>query len=303
MQITPQQAESEIARLGYYRLSGFWYPSRKFSRDARGQKITCPRTGKPLRLDDFQPGTRFDATVQLYRFDKQLRLLMLDAIETVEVHLKTVVAHELGRTDNMAYTSAAFIEPRWEEIKTGFAVSKWDAWQSRQQKKLDECDEECIAWHRLKNQAIPFWVAVEAWDFGTLSMYFQLLRRKPQGWILARLGIEDAKAFKSWLRELNTLRNRCAHHTRIWNQSSSNLISLPSDEPYFQGLALDSNARKRLYGLIAVLWFLLQRIEPGTTWIRQVADLINTKPRMPGCTFSSMGFSDEAGFPRALFGI
>lgn len=172
-----------------------------------------------------------------------------------------------------------------------------------EQKKLDDCDEDCIAAHRAKNQAMPFWVVVEAWDFGTLSIYFQMLRRKPQSWIAARLGLSDVKALNSWLRELNTLRNRCAHHTRIWNQSSSNPITLPTTTRYFQAISLNANAQKRLYGLISVMWCLIQHIDPTSSWIRQVADLVDSKPRMPGCTFAAMGFPNEHGFPRALFRI
>ncbi len=296
-------AKREIARLGYYRLSGFWYPARKFSRDDAGLKLTCPHTRKPVRLEDFQVGTQFARAVELYRFDKALRLLMLDAIESIEVHLKTVVAHELGRNDEMAYTSASYIEPKWTVSNPGFPSSKWDSWRIRQQKKLDDCSEECFISHRLKNRSIPFWVAVEAWDFGTLSVYFQMLKRKPQGWVLARLGLADVRAFTSWLKELNTLRNRCAHHTRIWNQSSSNVLGFPAADPYFHALNLNSSALKRLYGLIAVVWLLLQRIEPQSQWIREVADVIDSKPAMPGCSFVAMGFPDEAGFPRHLFGI
>ncbi|MGY4489944.1 Abi family protein [Pseudomonas sp. TE3610] len=302
MQIAcPSRAERELARLGYYRLSGFWYPSRVFALDPAGRHLVCPHTDRPVRLDDFQPGTLFDAAVDLYRFDKALRLLMLEAIETVEVHLKTLFAHELGRNDSLAYASPALIEPMWIGVKPGFNQSKWDAWKGRQQKKLEDSSEECLQWHRLTNRAIPFWVAVEAWDFGTLSIYFQLLKRKPQGWILARLGLSDVKAFKSWLRAINTLRNRCAHHTRVWNQSDGNPIVLPAAEPYFRALNLDANARKRMYGLISVLWFLLRRIDPGSDWIGKVADLIDSKPRMPGCTFDAMGFATEAGFPRNSF--
>jgi abortive infection bacteriophage resistance protein len=296
-------AEREIARLGYYRLSGFWYPARRFARDGAGKKFSCPQTDKPIRLEDFQPGTEFDRAVELYRFDKALRLLMLDAIESIEVYLKTVVAHELGRNDEMAYTSVSFIEPKWTRINLGFKISKWDSWKVRQQKKQDECKEEYFNSHRLKNRSVPFWVAVEVWDFGTLSMYYQLLKAKPQSWILARLGLTDVKAFISWLKELNTLRNRSAHHTRIWNQSSSNPIALPQGSPYFKAVNLNANALKRLYGLIAVIWLLLQRIDPGSQWIRQIANLVDSKPVIPGCTFVAMGFPNEAGFPRDLFGI
>jgi len=296
-------AEAQLAQFGYYRLSGFWYPARTFLRDVAGQKVLCQFSGKPKRQETFQPGTTLDGAVALYQFDKRLRLLMLDAIETIEVHLKTVLAHELGKTDPMAYTKPTFIDPKFLVVKQGFKVSKWADWLSRQQSKLDKSSEDCIEWHRVSQRAIPYWVAVEAWDFGTLSTHFQILKRKPQSWILARLGLPDAKILAGWLREINTLRNRSAHHTRIWNQKSANAIDSLTAEPYFQRLNLSRSARERLYGLVAVLWFLLLRVNPASRWINEIADLVDSKPALPGCTYAAMGFPNEAGFPRRVFGI
>jgi abortive infection bacteriophage resistance protein len=57
--------------------------------------------------------TTFDDAVALYHFDKSLRMLMLDAIECLEVNLKTVVAHEIGYHDPMAYEKSNFILDKW----------------------------------------------------------------------------------------------------------------------------------------------------------------------------------------------
>lgn len=40
-------------------------------------------------------------------------MLMLDAIECLEVNLKTVVAHEIGYHDPMAYEKSNFILDKW----------------------------------------------------------------------------------------------------------------------------------------------------------------------------------------------
>ncbi|MNE81572.1 hypothetical protein D3C80_1782340 [compost metagenome] len=104
------------------------------------------------------------------------------------------------------------------------------------------------------------------------------------------------------MQQISHLRNRCAHHTRIWNQASPNPLAVPP-EPYFLTLDLDQYALKRLYGLVTVIWFLLRRIAPASTWINEVAELMDSKPAMPGCTFKAMGFPDEAGLPRKLFGV
>lgn len=301
--LSPQEAEAKLAQFGYYRLSGFWYPARTFARNTAGDQVICKLSGKPKRQEFFESGASLEGAVALYRFDKSLRLLMLDAVETIEVHLKTVLAHELGKHDPMAYTKATLIDPKFLVVKKGFKDSKWAQWLARQQGKLDKSSEDCIEWHKVSQRAIPYWVAVEAWDFGTLSTHFQILKRKPQSWVLARLNLHDAKIFAGWLREINTLRNRSAHHTRIWNQKSANPLDSLTAVPYFQALNLSRAARERLYGMIAVLWFLLQRVSPESRWIHQVADLLDTKPFMPGCTYAAMGFPSEAGFPRQLFGI
>jgi len=106
------RAERKLAQLGYYRLSGYWYPAREFKMNGLQQDI-CPVTSKPLRLDTFQAATSFDSAVDLYIFDKRLRMFMLDAVERLEVHLKTVMANEVGYHDPMAYTNAKFILHKW----------------------------------------------------------------------------------------------------------------------------------------------------------------------------------------------
>lgn len=302
----PARAERKLAQLGYYRLSGYWYPAREFDVDpATNQAKICPISNKPLRQDVFAAGASFDDVVSLYRFDKHLRLLMLDAIERLEVNLKTVIAHVVGYHDPMAYTDVSYIQPKYARsfISHGKPRNKWNEWAVKQQQLLDRSTEDSIQWHRRSGRPIPFWVAVEAWDFGALSRYFEMLKGTYQNQILGRFGLTDARIFARWLQEINLLRNRCAHHTRIWNQVTPNPLSALPGDPYFTSLNLDSNALSRFYGLVSVVWFLLKKIAPRSDWIRKVADLVDSKPGLPGCTFSSLGLPAETGFPRAAFGI
>ncbi len=44
----------------------------------------------------FQPGTRFSDVLNLYVFDRELRLLVLDAIERVEVSARSQWAYQLA---------------------------------------------------------------------------------------------------------------------------------------------------------------------------------------------------------------
>lgn len=301
----PVRAQRKLAQVGYYRLSGFWFPCRQYELTPDGAVQVSKLVGKPLRSNAFLPGTSFDAVFNLYLLDKKLRQLMLDGLERVEVFVRSAMAHEIGYQHPLAYQDAQYINPNQTQTyidARGVKRNAWQEWSKRQNEQVNRSHEDCIAWHRISNKAMPFWVVVEAWDFGTVSKYFEMLKGSLQNRVCARLGVANAKVLKVWLQELNTLRNRCAHHTRIWNQTLGNPLPVLHD-PYFQQLALDTNARTRLLGLVAVLNYLVRKIGPNSTWLQEVADVMDRKPALPGCTWQAMGVSNGNGFPRPAFGL
>ena len=77
----------KLSAVNYYRLSGYWHP---FQDQTTG---------------DFRNGTTFDMIWDRYVFDRQLRLLTLDAIERIEVYLRSGLANALAmeNADPFAY--------------------------------------------------------------------------------------------------------------------------------------------------------------------------------------------------------
>lgn len=287
------RAERKISQVGYYRLSGFWYPSRKIEVNQSG--IAIMQNGKPKRLNDFIQNTDFDSIFKLYLFDKRLRLLLLDAIERIETNLKSIIAHELGRNDALAYQNPTHINPDKlkDYYKPNSIKNSWIEWSTRQRNELSRSKEDCITWHMKNGREIPIWVAVEAWSFGTLSKYYELLKGQHQNSIAARLGVSNASLLTRWLQEINILRNRCAHHTRVWNQSQNNPIGIPTgtanDATYFSQFNLTQDQKKRIYSLIILIWFLVKRIGSNSNWNISVIQEINTLPNLPFCPLSAMG--------------
>lgn len=86
-----QHAETLLARLNYYRLSGYWYPMRRFSQ------------GDGTARDEFVEGASFDLVVALYGFDEQLRHSVFIELDRVELAIRTKLGHELGRLDPLIY--------------------------------------------------------------------------------------------------------------------------------------------------------------------------------------------------------
>ncbi|PVZ70314.1 Abi family protein [Pelagibaculum spongiae] len=295
--IDHERASRKLSQVGYYRLSGFWYSCREIERDQNGDVVIFHR--KPKRLEKFLPQTDFDEVFKLYLFDKRLRLLFLDAIERIEINLKTVLAHELGRIDELAYQNSDFINPN--QLKDYFRNNQrknaWDEWSRRQGSELSRSKEDSIMWHKNSGREMPIWVVVEAWSFGTLSKYFELLKRTHQNKIANRLGVSNPALLVRWLQEMNILRNRCAHHTRIWNQTANNPIGIPTgnaeDAQYFSRFPFAQDNKKKIFSLIVIIWYLVQKIGPNSDWIQHIIQEMDSFPNLPICYKSSMGIPAE----------
>ena len=77
------QAEFYLQHLNYYRLGAYWLP---FESDHK--------------THTFRSGTKFEEVLNLYLFDRELRLLMLDAIERVEVSIRSQWAYQIANLHN-----------------------------------------------------------------------------------------------------------------------------------------------------------------------------------------------------------
>ena len=75
----PAAAAFYLQHLNYYRLGAYWLP---FEADHA--------------THSFKPGTKFGDVLNLYVFDRELRLLVLDAIERVEVSVRSQWAYQLA---------------------------------------------------------------------------------------------------------------------------------------------------------------------------------------------------------------
>ena len=298
----PQRAARKLSQIGYYRLSGFWYPCREIEIDSQGEAVLDTQTGKPRRLDAFMPGTSLQGILDLYLYDKRLRLAVLDAIERIEVHIRTVIAHELGRLDPVAHTMASFINQRflqdYQDRKSRKKRNTWNEWVEDHGKHLSRCSEDCILWHKQNDKTMPFWVVVEAWSFGLASRYYGLLKRRHQLEIAKRFEIDNPKVLGDWLRGISDFRNRCAHHSRVWNYASKNPLPMLKGDSFMEHWIDDEVSLQRLYGASVVIARLIKTIGPNSKWFKDFGCLLDQMPDLPGCDFTAVGIMKTNRFPR-----
>jgi len=267
-----------LERIGYYRLSGYWYPFRKMK--------TQP-AGHSYREDEFIEGSRFEEAVELYVFDKKLRLLALDALERIEMAVRVDVAHLLGRYNAFSYYDVKFFDRNFttRSIRKKDGATGFQIWHERFNSLQYRARKNPFVEHNLEKYGrLQIWVAIEILDFGSISQLYAGLKYQDRSIIAAKYKMKE-NDFKSLLKSLNYIRNVSAHHSRLWN---INVVEFASS---FQ---LDSNWQQvsgsRAFYYFCGMQYLLNTICPQSTWKERFKEHLSSFPKVTVCTASLEDF-------------
>lgn len=126
---------------------------------------------RTLQVDDsanhcYRPGTCFDDMLNLYTFDRELRLLALDAIERIEVAIRSAIAYEFSIAAGPNwYADASLFR---ESVRFSHADE-----MARIENVCRKSQEEFMKHHREHYLALPpSWKMVEAMTVGELERIF-----------------------------------------------------------------------------------------------------------------------------------
>ncbi|MFT4189133.1 MAG: Abi family protein [Aeromicrobium sp.] len=287
-------AEQLLRRIGYYRLSAYWYPLRKPLPEDRKRHSTVH-----YRLKEFAPGHSFDDAARLYAFDRRLRLHVMDGIEAFEVTLRVQIAHILGRRDPFGHLHLAALDHRAGTIQRRSGLSRHDEWLEKWGQHVSAAKNEDFVKHYLEKYDghIPVWVATEIMDLGTLIRLFGLMRKDDTNEIARFFGVKTGRTMNGWLLGLNTIRNASAHHSRLWNRNLVHALphlrtaDVGPDLHHIEHLA----DRRKIYGYLAVLASMLRAADPTTRWPANFRTLVRKAfPPVQGITArQAMSFPED----------
>lgn len=284
-----------LKRIGYYRLSAYSYPFRiALPPDLRESETN-------YRSEEFQTGVRFETVVQLADFDSKLRRLIFEAIEEIEIVLCTRVAYIAGRVDPFMHQNRESLDRdrcNSQVTNNGDKITRWRAWKNKFKILKSQARNEDFYKHfeQKYNGEMPIWVAMEFIDFGGLTRLFYLLPAKVQSDVAKCFGIRSGATFAKWIVALNYLRNKVAHHNRVWNRTMTYSLQSPKINEVGDEIDHLRFRKKRLnsvYDYIAVIAYLMSVISPATQWNYKVLSLIEEFPDNQYVSpESDMGFPD-----------
>lgn len=248
----PVEALQALETIGYYRLLIYMRPLQQ----------TDPATGQRR----FSAGTTFGDLLRLYNFDRELRLLCLDAVERIEVALRAAVVSQVAVPEGPHF----YLDPSHFERMGSFV----DFFQTARRE-----DRHLAIKHYLKHYSTPelppIWAIMEALTFGALSRLYSGLALRHRKAVALRFGYDET-VLASWFRSISLVRNLSAHHSRLWN------VPMHVDQPLAaKRLRAEMIPTDRLYARLVVLAALLEMIDPGTDWKQRLMTLVGRYPAVP----------------------
>ncbi|MGE4458152.1 MAG: Abi family protein [Stenotrophomonas sp.] len=253
-----------LAHINYYRLRGYWMP----------MEDACATQGEHA----FKPGTTFSQVIDLYSFDRKLRLEINDAIERIEVSLRTQWAYVLAtHHGTIAHREAIAFDDR----KHGELIERLEHHYTTR--------NEIFLKHYLnRNEEPPIWVMCEILSMGDLSRWMAAILQRQVRQEIANAYDLDESVLISFAQHLAYVRNVCAHHGRLWNRDLTKRARLPK-QPAALGRQLnraDQNAA-RIYNTLVLLAWMMKRVSPGSGWIQRTRALVESQPP---AQWGAMGF-------------
>ncbi len=260
-------ARNYLANIGYFRLSAYFYPL----------------LANPKSKHIYKPEATFSKVMNMYRFDRKLRLLLFNEIEKIEVAIRStivnIVSYELGDvfwiTDGKYFKNQNFFSTTRTLIDAELAKSK----------------EEFIIHFRAaySDPYPPAWMIAEILPLGNLChIYMNLSQERLKKQVAKNFGLQTP-AFASWILVLGNLRNMCCHHSRTWNRELAIITADPKHvvHPWIDSTKTDL---RRVYYRICMIRYLLYTVSPHNTFKDKLKALIE---RYPTIDTGAMGFPKD----------
>lgn len=264
------RAMRELEMLSYFRLSAYLKPLEE---DASVATVT----------HQYKSGATFEKAMELYDFDKRLRLLVFSAIQSIEIALRSRMIQVFSEARGAFWFMDMGLTNDERLLVQNLATLD---------REVQRSSDEFIKEHFRKYDRPTFppaWKTMELATFGTLSKVFHNFADSAAKNAVARaFGVPRYVMLESWMASLAVLRNACAHHSRVWNKVMKSNPVLPAVMPrdWVANVAVDD---RRIYARLCCLVYWLNAIDGENGFVEDLKALLVSHPNVD---VAAMGFPE-----------
>lgn len=276
-------AEHILSFISYYRFKIYLF--QFMYQDEEGKK-------------QFRDGIFFENGLDIYRFDESLRNYIFRIISRLEIKFRSRLDHTISE-----YTD----DPFWYLDDKNFfnkKANKINLLRSKLSNSFTSCNEKYAIHYKEKyynekndnyKSLPPFWIIGELATLGNIFVIYDCLDKRrfqisERENILNNLskefGVKKFETLVGWISGLRDVRNKCAHHNRLWN---SNLRAPAEIIPH---LSIPPTNNNRIYVFLATLHHLSKILKLGVNVGQDIHTLAHEFPRV-------IPLLHSAGFPES----
>jgi len=282
-------AADYLSNISYYRLRAYTYPFQYNDEEKKHHFIK----------DDIH----FNDIIDLYCFDRRLRTLIFNAIEKIEVAVRTRIVYKYAIetkdshwfTDESLFNNDSYFKT--SEQGKQEEIFKYDVLMDDIESEINRSNEDFIKHYKGKYSdpdTPPSWMALEVISFGTLSRLYELLKKDDSKIDIAKqFGLTNIAILENWLHAISNLRNYCAHHSRIWNRRFIVHVKLPYNTtiPFMDRNTISKTKEYKLFAVLSCIKHIIDIISPSNEFKSNFLSLVGNGGKL--LSLKEMGFPEN----------
>lgn len=229
-----EKAREILLDVGYYRFGFYSFPYEK----------TFPRLEG--RTHELREGTTFKSVYDLYDFDARLRRVLLNALDRIEVNIRTQITYIASNH----YVNS----PTWFADNNIMDSKFVETFEEKVYKTLRE--NPIIKRHHdkyINDKYAPAWKTIEFMTLGNITSLFRAIKDENIKLKISRQYGCTVGVFVNYLETIRVIRNKCAHGSCIYNMEIPKGIKA-------KPAGIKDDSRHNINGAICVIEYILGKI-------------------------------------------
>lgn len=228
------KAKEILLDVGFYRLGFYSFPFEQ----------TYPSLDN--RTHKLKAGTTFKAVYDLYEFDMRLRRILLNALDRVEVNVRTKITYIVSNHYKQS--------PTWFVDKSIMESAYVNSFETKVYSTI--LGNDVIKRHHAKHindKFAPAWKTIEFMTLGNIGCLYNALKEQKLKKRIANEYGCSLGVFQNYLETIRIIRNKCAHGNCIYRINFHHGIKA-------KPAGITPDCRHNINGAISVILYLLGRI-------------------------------------------